>query len=42
MSYGPFEVLIPIADLKWYKIPGCDQIPAKLIQAVGKTLGSGA
>jgi hypothetical protein len=29
---------IAIAKLKKYKSPSCDQIPAKLIQAVGETL----
>jgi hypothetical protein len=33
-----FEVEIAIANLKKYKSPGSDQIPAELIQAGGETL----
>jgi hypothetical protein len=35
---SPFEVETAIANLKKYKLPGSDQIRAKLIQAGGKTL----
>jgi hypothetical protein len=35
---SPFEVGIAIAKLKKYKLPGSNKIPAKLIQAGGKTL----
>ncbi|PNF32825.1 hypothetical protein B7P43_G04341 [Cryptotermes secundus] len=34
----PFEVESAIAKLKQYKSPGCDQIPAELIQAGSKIL----
>jgi hypothetical protein len=39
---GPsrLEVEIAIAEMKKYKLPGSDQIPAKLIQAGGKMLMS--
>jgi hypothetical protein len=39
---GPslFEVEIAIENLKRYKLPGSDQIPAELIQAGGKILRS--
>jgi hypothetical protein len=33
-----FDVQIAIAKLKRYKLPGSDQIPAKLIQAGGEIL----
>jgi hypothetical protein len=36
----PFEVEIAIANLKRYKSPGSDQIPAELIQAGGEILRS--
>jgi hypothetical protein len=35
-----FEDKIGIANLKRYKSPGSDQIPAELIQAGGEILGS--
>jgi hypothetical protein len=34
---SPFEVETAIGKLKIYKLPGTDQIPVKLIQAVHKT-----
>jgi hypothetical protein len=37
---SPFEVEISITKLKMYKSPGCDEIPAYLIQAGGETLQS--
>jgi hypothetical protein len=30
---SPFQVEIAIAELKMYKLPGSDQIPAERIQA---------
>jgi hypothetical protein len=35
---SPLEVEISIANLKSYKSPGSNQIPAELIQAGGKIL----
>jgi hypothetical protein len=35
---SPFEVKVAISELKTYKSPGSDQIPAELIQAGGETL----
>jgi hypothetical protein len=35
---SPFQVAIAIAKLKRCKSPGCDQIPAELIQAGGEIL----
>jgi hypothetical protein len=35
-----FEVEIAISKLKTFKLPGSDQIPAELIQAVGDILRS--
>jgi hypothetical protein len=32
--------LVPTEKLKRYKLPGIDQIPAELIKAEGKALGS--
>jgi hypothetical protein len=37
---SPFEVEIAIANLKRYKLPGSDLIPAELTQAGGETLRS--
>jgi hypothetical protein len=37
---GPFEVEIPIAKLKRYRLPGSDPILAELIQAGGEILRS--
>jgi hypothetical protein len=37
---SPFEVKTAIANLKRYKLPGSDQILAKLIQAGGEILCS--
>jgi hypothetical protein len=37
---SPFEVEIVIANLKNYKSPGSDQIPAELTKAGGETLQS--
>jgi hypothetical protein len=37
---SPFEVKIAVAELKRYKSPGSDQIPAELIQAGGEILRS--
>jgi hypothetical protein len=37
---NPFEVEIAIANLKTYKSPSSDQIPAELIQAGGEILRS--
>jgi hypothetical protein len=34
------EVKVSIIDVKKYKAPGSDQIPAELIQARGETLRS--
>jgi hypothetical protein len=39
-EHSPFEFEIAIARLKEYKLPGCVQIPAELIQAGGETLQS--
>jgi hypothetical protein len=37
---GPSEVELAIANLRKYKSPGSDQIPAELIKAGGETLQS--
>jgi hypothetical protein len=37
---SPLEIKIAIANLKRYKSPGSDQIPAELVQAGGETLQS--
>jgi hypothetical protein len=41
LGLSPFEVETAILNLKRYKLPSTDQIPAELIQAGGEILHSG-